>query len=179
MNWIIALLQALTAVLTAVLIYVSGQVLVKLMEPMLELRAIIGRIAGELLMYASRDPRIASDEDRHKHFRRLASDVFEKSTTVLGYGLFARIGVLPKKADVEEAGRKLVSLSNLQFEATKARQAEENGDGYHQVVGAAMEGLWEVTVREIRQRLKITEPDPPSLSVEAVEEAIERGDLHL
>jgi len=47
------------------------------------------------------------------------------------------------------------------------------------VVGEAMEGVWESTVREIRQKLKITEPDPPPLSIEAIEEAIGKGKLHL
>jgi hypothetical protein len=179
MEWILALFQALATVLSAILIYVLGQILVKLIEPALQLRALIGRIAGDLLMYASRDPKIASDEERQKLFRRLASDVFQSSTTVLWYGLFARLRVLPKKADVEEAARKLISLSNLQYEATKGRQAEANGSEYHQVAGRAMESLWEVTVREIRQKLDITQPDPPDLSVEAVEQAIERGDLNL
>ena len=45
------------------LICVLGQVLVKLIESALTLRGLIGRIAGDLLMYAGRDPRIASDEE--------------------------------------------------------------------------------------------------------------------
>lgn len=101
MNWILALLQALATVLGAVLICVLGQVLVKLMEPTLALRALVGRIAGDLLMYASRDPRIAPDDERSKLFRRHASDVFQSSVAVLGYRLFAKLGIIPQKADLE------------------------------------------------------------------------------
>jgi hypothetical protein len=54
MNWILALLQALATVAGAVLIYVLGQLLVKLAEPALALRELIGRIAGDLVMYVHR-----------------------------------------------------------------------------------------------------------------------------
>jgi hypothetical protein len=47
MDWIVPLSQALATVLSAVVIYV-GQLLVKLAEPALALRALIGKIAGDL-----------------------------------------------------------------------------------------------------------------------------------
>jgi len=63
-------------ILSAVLIYVAGQVLVRLIEPALTLRTLIGRIAGELLMHANRDPKVASDEERYRLFPFLDVEKF-------------------------------------------------------------------------------------------------------
>jgi hypothetical protein len=80
--------QALATVLGAVIVYVLGQLLVKLAEPALALRSLIGRIAGDLIVYANRDKRIAPDEERLKIFRRHASDLHQFSATIVGYRFF-------------------------------------------------------------------------------------------
>jgi hypothetical protein len=166
-------------ILSAVLIYVLGQLLVKLIEPALALRTLIGRIAGDLIMYANRDPKIASDDERYKLFRRHASDVFQGSATVLCYGFFAWLSIVPKKADLERVGRLLISLSNVQFDVGRTQNEDGDVDVQQEMRVKINERLWEVTVQEIRQKLKITEPDPPCPSMEAIDEAIKRGTVHL
>jgi hypothetical protein len=143
MDWIPPLLQGLATVLSAVVIYVVGQLLVKLAEPALALRALIGKIAGDLVMYANRDERIARDEERLKIFRRHASDLFQASAAVVGFDFFSGLTILPPKGDVEKAGKLLISFANAQL-AKGAEIADYRPDQ---------------TMQEIRRLLNVTDLD--------------------
>jgi hypothetical protein len=115
MNWLLTIGQAFATVFGAVLVYVLGQILVKLAEPALALRALIGRIAGDLIMYANRDKRIALNDERLKIFRRYASDLHQFSATVVSYRVFSFFRILPPKRDLEMAAKFLISFSNTQL----------------------------------------------------------------
>jgi len=58
--------QSALTVLAGVLVYVLGQAIVKLIEPALSLRTLIGKIAGDLVMYANRAETVASDYEPFK-----------------------------------------------------------------------------------------------------------------
>jgi hypothetical protein len=144
-NWSTALLQGVVTTFSAVVVYVLGQVLVKLIEPALALRALIGQIAGDLVMYANRAGKIASNEERLKIFRRHASDLFRNSAAIWCYWLFQFLRIVPPKQEVEEAARLLISFSNSQL----AEGAE------------IIDYLpWE-TQRDICRLLRITDVDKP------------------
>jgi hypothetical protein len=66
------LIAAFTAFL-GMITYVIGQIVVKLFDPAYDLRAHFGAIARDLYLYANRHPKIATDEERLKIFRKLAS----------------------------------------------------------------------------------------------------------
>ena len=137
--------QALATVLGAVIVYVLGQLLVKLAEPALALRSLIGRIAGDLIVYANRDKRIAPDEERLKIFRRHASDLHQFSATIVGYRFFPFLHIVPPKGDLEKAARILIGFSNSQI-----RTGIE-----------VMDLLPWKTQQEFRRLLKISDPDTP------------------
>jgi len=115
--------QSALTVLAGVLVYVLGQAIVKLIEPALSLRTLIGKIAGDLVMYANRAETVASAVDRMKLFRRHASDLFQSTATVVGYEFFTLIRILPAKSDVEKAASLLISYANSQS-ATGAQVAD-------------------------------------------------------
>src|SRR5882724_12300192 len=54
-----ALGQALLTVLIGVATFATGQIVVKLFDPIFELRSLFGEIARDLLLYENRDDRIA------------------------------------------------------------------------------------------------------------------------
>jgi hypothetical protein len=117
--------EILIAALTAffgVVTFIIGQITVKLFEPAYDLRAHLGAVARDLLIYANRDPKIASDQERLVVFRKLAGATHEKLYRVASYWLFRIILGLPPKSSVVQAASLLVGLSNAQF-ATQEEMA--------------------------------------------------------
>ena len=106
--------QALLTVLISVATFVIGQILVKLFDPIFELRALFGEIARDLLLYANRDDKIAAPEKRLQIFRSLAAALHEKVQKVVWYPLFSFVKMVPPKDDVRKPSMLLVSLSNSQ-----------------------------------------------------------------
>jgi hypothetical protein len=109
--------EVLTAAFTAlfgVVTFLVGQITVELFEPAYDLRAHFGAIARDLLVYANRDKRIASDEERLKIFRNLAGATHEKLYRVAWYPFFEAILGLPPRKAAEEAASLLIDLSNAQ-----------------------------------------------------------------
>jgi hypothetical protein len=106
---------------------------------------LIGKIAGDFLMYANRDQRIAANEERLKIFRHHASDLHQASAAIVGYRLFSELGILPPKEDAEQAAKHLISFSNSQL----AEGAQ------------IIDYLPWKTQQEIRRLLRISDPDNP------------------
>jgi hypothetical protein len=114
-DWSTALLQGVATTFSAVVVYVLGQVLVKLIEPALALRALIGQIASDLVMYANRSDMIASNEERLKIFRRHGSDLYRGTAGIWCYWLFRLLQIVPSKRKVEEAAKLLLQFSSSQL----------------------------------------------------------------
>ena len=83
-----ALGQALLTVLIGVATFPTGQIVVKLFDPIFELRSLFGEIARDLLLYENRDDRIAEPQKRLLIFRSLAAALHEKVQKVVWYPLF-------------------------------------------------------------------------------------------
>ncbi len=83
-----ALGQALLTVLIGVATFATGQIVVKLFDPIFELRSLFGEIARDLLLYENRDDRIAEPQKRLLIFRSLAAALHEKVQKVVWYPLF-------------------------------------------------------------------------------------------
>jgi hypothetical protein len=109
-----ALGQALLTVLIGVATFATGQIVVKLFDPIFELRALFGEIARDLLLYENRDDKIAEPQKRLLIFRSLAAGLHEKVQKVVWYPLFSLVKIVPPKNDVRQASMLLVSLSNSQ-----------------------------------------------------------------
>jgi hypothetical protein len=102
------LIAAFTA-LFGVITFIAGQITVKLFEPAYGLRGHVGAIARDLLLYANRDKRIASDEERLKIFRNLAGTTHEKLYRVVWYPFFKCYLGLPPRDAVEQAASRLTT----------------------------------------------------------------------
>jgi hypothetical protein len=149
----IALLTALFTAAFGLLSYLAGQIILKLIDPILELRALIGIIAGDLFFYANRSETITSDDERMKLFRKHSSSLYEKLYKVLHYDRVYRYFGLPTRSDVEAAASELIGLSNVQGPIKLILP-----DG----------GPWATTQR-IRKLLLISPGTPPSQPVESIE----------
>jgi len=105
-----SVLTVFTTVLAGVLTFVVGQIIVKaVLEPAIELKKLIGRIAYDLDFYANQmygDQPLA-DEARQK-FRQHACDLREKLNVILWYRGLSRIFALPAETDVFKASAELI-----------------------------------------------------------------------
>ena len=110
-----SVLTVFATVLAGVLTFVGGQIIVKaVLEPAIELKKLIGRIAYDLDFYANQmygDQPLA-DEARDK-FRQHACDLREKLNVILWYRGLSRIFALPAETDVYKASAELIGQSNL------------------------------------------------------------------
>ncbi len=116
--------QALLTVLIGVATFVTGQIVVKLFDPIFELRSLFGEIARDLLLYENRDDRIAEPQKRLLIFRSLAAASHEK------IGAFSLFRIVPPKDDARTASMLLLSLSNCQV-----AKPEEIGPIYRPAFG--------------------------------------------
>jgi hypothetical protein len=112
---LMALAQALLTVLIGAATFAVGQIIVKLCDPIFELRALFGEIARDMLLYANRDDKIAGPKKRLLIFRSLSGALHEKVQKVVWYPVFSLFKILPAKKDVRKAAGLLISLSNSQI----------------------------------------------------------------
>jgi hypothetical protein len=125
-----ALGQALLTVLIGVATFATGQIVVKLFDPIFELRSLFGEIARNLLLYENRDDRVAEPQKRLLIFRSLAAVLHEKVQKVVWYPLFSLFRIVPPKDDARTASMLLLSLSNCQV-----AKPEEIGPIYRPAFG--------------------------------------------
>lgn len=111
-----AILTACLTILIGVVVYVLGQIASKFfIDPVHELSQIIGKIGDTLIFYANIYTNTSTPE-KHKE----ANEVLRQQTCILKsktqmvkwYKLFARLGFIPCKKDVNEAHSELIGLSN-------------------------------------------------------------------
>jgi hypothetical protein len=138
--------EALLTVIIGVATFVFGQIVVKLCDPIFELRFLFGEIARDLLLCENRDDKIAEPQKRLQIFRSLAAALHEKVQKVVWYPLFSLVKIVPPKDDVRKASMLLVSPSNSQV----ARK-EEIGQVYRP---------WQ-TRNEINELLRLRLPSQP------------------
>lgn len=108
-------------VLSGTFVFVIGQFLLMfILQPAQELRGLIGEVGNALAYYANvyADPRglkRADVEQASTDLRRLATRLRVAPSAILGYWLARLVCRVPKRANVLEASRGLVGLSNWVF----------------------------------------------------------------
>lgn len=106
----------LVTALLAVLVFVVGQAVLRfVLEPVQEQRRLIGEVAHALLFYGNRGPYGFTPEELDEtrdHLRGLAGRLRASLFNIPSYDALARLGWVPKRADVIEASTQLVGWSN-------------------------------------------------------------------
>ncbi len=111
----------LTAIFTVVggsIVYAGGHFLVALfVEPIHRLRSLIGEIADTLIFYADvySNPGYGQKErmdEASEALRRQASQLRARAHSVPWYSFWSFMGLVRKKAKIEEASAELIGLSN-------------------------------------------------------------------
>ena len=103
-------------VISGVLTYVVGQLVLKLMiEPVQEMKKTIGQISHSLIEHANviQNPGVPSEEkikETSQHLRKLSSQIQTHLYLVPLYGLTAWVFRLPSRAQVLEASQCLMGL---------------------------------------------------------------------
>ena len=106
------LIVALTTIVVGALTLSIGQLLLRgALEPVLELRKLIGTIAFDLDFYANR---FGPDTDREWRdiFRRHACSLREQINVIMYYWAFRLFFMLPPRKDVRRAASLLFGYSN-------------------------------------------------------------------
>ena len=110
-----SLITVALTVISGALTLVVGQFLLKgFLEPILDLKRQIGRIAHDLDFYGNqmRGETPLADEAREK-FRRHACELREKLNTALIYRGLRRLFRLPSEEDIKKASSELIGHSNF------------------------------------------------------------------
>lgn len=124
--------SALT-ILGGVLIFAVTQLLQKfLLEPVHEQSKVIGEIFFGLVYYANRyaNPRSGRAEDLadiSDVFRRYASQLQSTTHAVRCYNLFEKLGLVPHRANIEEAVGDLIRISNS-IDSGNGRENKQDAD---------------------------------------------------
>jgi hypothetical protein len=137
----ILLTSSLTA-LGAVLVFVIGQLLAKLViEPVQDLKKVLGEIQHALIYHAQAaltpvGDRPAEDEAA-KAFRKLACDLRSKVGAIPFYAFWANIsrGFLPKLLASLEASRNLIGLSNSVYDVNRYERNPNRIAKIHRLLG--------------------------------------------
>ena len=113
------ILTTVLTVISGVLIFVLGQLLVKVfVEPIHKLRALKGDIVGFLTYYSNvylSHPDLNKDEEIRKvstEARKLGSDLIARALVIPCYRFCSMLRAVPKFHDITIAHRELIGLSN-------------------------------------------------------------------
>ena len=114
-------MQVFLTVFSGVLVFVLGQIFLKLViDPVHQLKRIISDISFALIQYANvwRSPGLPYEEDKELikasgEFHKLASLLNASRYLIPIYNQTRIIFFLPKGEELDSAGRSLIALSNL------------------------------------------------------------------
>ena len=114
--------QVFWTVLSGVLVFVIGQLLVKFaIEPMHEYRKLCGEIADALVFYANVTARYTGIqkellEEAQRTYRRLAGQLCARAHVIRLYPVWAFVRLVPRRKDLAQAASSLIGLSNNVFD---------------------------------------------------------------
>jgi len=129
-GWSIALTASLT-VAGGVVVYFLGHLFVSLfVEPIHRLRTLVGEVADSLVFYANlySNPghgRKKEMDEARETLRRQASQLRARAYSIPWYSLWSLMGILRKRAGIEEASGELIGLSNS-IHLSEPRLGREN-----------------------------------------------------
>jgi hypothetical protein len=110
--------QVFWTILSGVTVYVLGQVFVKfVIDPIQNLYKLIGEVGHSLIYYANLYSNTqmcdkSQLQEAHDTLRRQSCQLFSSAYAIPGYGLWARLRLLPPYYDAQEAVGQLIGLSN-------------------------------------------------------------------
>lgn len=107
-------------VLSGVIVFVLGQIFIKFfIEPIHELKRLMGEIADALIFYANvpAGGRLDVVEKPSEIFRQLSSQLMAKKHMIPFYTLWAIIGAVPNKDHILKAHSALIGISNGLYDA--------------------------------------------------------------
>lgn len=103
--------------LAGVVTYVAGQIGLKLIDPCVDLKRFIGKIAGDLDFYGNvvgqREDKVLAAADT---FRKHACELRERLNSILMYDYFSDLVGLPLEEDVIRASGALIGHHNYLLE---------------------------------------------------------------
>ena len=125
MRLVVDLLQAAITALFGIIVYVIGQLVLKIfIEPFNELWLEIGETSNALILNISiiTNPgsEIIPDEKRRdakESLRQQATFLVSKTHAVIWYHIPSLLQLLPSKNDIREAHRELIGISNQLYES--------------------------------------------------------------
>jgi hypothetical protein len=124
--------ELFTTVVAGVLIFVGGQLLSRfLVDPLHEWRKLKGEIAHALVFYSNVHvaPRLHSvefGEEAMKHYRDLASQLWQRVHAIPCHRLFVLLRLVPSWKRVQAASSGLIGLSNSVFETDPLHHMDRN-----------------------------------------------------
>jgi hypothetical protein len=121
-----AILSSVLTVTSGLILFILSNLFLKLvLEPIVEVKKVIGKISNHLILYANRFSNVAdikqvmNNEELRKDIletqntlRSLASELVGTVQIVPCYSFCARIGLLPKLDNIKRAASCLIGLSN-------------------------------------------------------------------
>ena len=117
-NLVTAAITAAATLFAGVVTFVAGQIGLKLIDPCIDLKKFIGRIAGDLDFYGNV---IGQSEDRVRVaaeiFRKHACELRERLNSILAYNYVSELVGLPSEDEVLGASRALIGHSNYLIES--------------------------------------------------------------
>jgi hypothetical protein len=113
-----SLMTAAATLLAGAMTYVCGQLVLKLIDPCVDLKKFIGRIAGDLDFYGNIVGQKAEKvEDGAELFRKHACELRERLNAILMYDYVGELVGMPPEKDIIEASRALFGHSNYLLES--------------------------------------------------------------
>jgi hypothetical protein len=133
-GWQIAL-TSISTILGGIIVYTVGRLLEHLfVEPIINLRGLIGEAGNELVFYANVycNPGYCTKDkcdETSNNLRHKASQLRVRAYAIPWYDLWACMRLIPKKKNIEEASKELIGLSNTVYMtpgSNISEQAREN-----------------------------------------------------
>jgi hypothetical protein len=116
----------LITVFSGLFLFILSQFFLKfILEPMVEVRKVIGKISSHLVLYAYRFSNVVETKELYENeeLRKSIMDVSTKTRTLASelqgavqvvplYSLFSSIGFIPSQINIQDAISNLIGLSN-------------------------------------------------------------------
>jgi len=126
----LALLTSCLTVCSGVLVLVAGQVLIRfLLDPLTELRKLLGEISDSLTFYAHvySNPGSPNQDvlaEAKTVLRQRASQLWARALSLPFYWLFSLLRLVPSKKSISTASSNLIGLSNSVFRGDAAENTK-------------------------------------------------------
>ncbi|SEA12148.1 hypothetical protein SAMN05660420_01282 [Desulfuromusa kysingii] len=117
-------------VLGGVLIFATGQILLKLViEPAQELKKSLGSVSNKLLLYQAQITNASFNTEIAREIETKSAEIISTSTIIVGYRLVQKLFKLPSKENIHLASRELNRISYGMRETSKVFEDSPSYNG--------------------------------------------------